>query len=371
MQKEHWMKHPFWIVNSLLFFLVILTFIFMYFSRVKIPERESIDPVYVPSKKDLKLDINIRKIYEDDLFGTYIKEIKPIQQDLVTPFPEPPSSRVTTMPTEIIPEFLEPLDITLKGIVVISTNDTKNRAIISDNKTKREDMYKVGDNIEDAQLIRIFRNKVIFLRSNGQQEVLYLREQDAKFDPAFAIFDGWDSAIKKVSDDNYLVDPKEFIFRITNLAQLIEVLGLTTAYQKGKSIGCRVGALMPKSVGVYLGLQSGDIILTINDIPATDTKNRLEIYNNIITLPLHEVITVELLRNKQKKVLKYTLQELDVDKQGYIKEAPFTQVSPIIKPLQKEQREEILRQKQKFAPTMKEIRARERANMFEKGKALQ
>jgi len=280
------MKHPFWIVNSLLFFLVIFTLIFIYTSRVPVPERESIEPVYIPPKKDRKLDINIRKIYEDDLFGTYKKELKPVRQDFTTPFPEPPPPQKTSITAVSTPKFLDPLDITLKGIVVISTNDTKNRAIIEDNKTKREDMYKVGDLIEGAQLIRIFRNKVIFLRSNGQQEVLYLREQDAKFDPAFAIIDGWDNVIQKVSENNYLISPKEFIFRVTNLAQFIDILGLTSAYQKGKSIGCRIGTLGLESLGVYLGLQTGDIILTINDIPAFNTPNRLKIYNKILTFQL-------------------------------------------------------------------------------------
>ena len=38
---------------------------------------------------------------------------------------------------------------------------------------------------EDAQLIKIFNNKAIFLRANGQQEVLYLRPKDAQLDPTY------------------------------------------------------------------------------------------------------------------------------------------------------------------------------------------
>ncbi len=363
------MKHPFWIVNSLLFFLVIFTLIFVYTSRVPVPERENIEPVYVPPKKDRKLDINIRKIYGNDLFGTYKKELKPIKQDFTTPFPEPPQPQKASVTTAAVPKFLDPLDITLKGIVVISTNDTKNRAIIADNKTKREDIYQVGDVIEDAQLIRIFRNKVIFLRSNGQQEVLYLREQDAKFDPAFAIIDGWDNVIKKVSDNNYLINPKEFIFRVTNLAQFIDILGLTSAYQKGKSIGCRVGNFGAESLGVYLGLQTGDIILTINDMPAFNTENRLKIYNSILALQLGDFIKIELLRNRQKKMFNYTLQEFGTDTSEEYTKKSTPQIPSVIQPLKKEQKEIILKQKHKFAPTMKEIRARERHNMFEKSKA--
>lgn len=55
--------------------------------------------------------------------------------------------------------------------------------MIADNKTNQEGTFKVGDTVQDAQLIRIFSNKIILLRNNGQQEVLYLREQDAKLIP--------------------------------------------------------------------------------------------------------------------------------------------------------------------------------------------
>jgi len=232
-------------------------------------------------------------------------------------------------------------------------------------------MYKVGEIVEDAQLIRIFRNKVIFLRSNGQQEVLYLREQDAKFDPAFATIDGWNNVIQKVGENNYLINPKEFIFRVTNLAQFIDILGLTSAYQKGKSIGCRVGSFGADSLGVYLGLQTGDIILTINNIPAIDTPNRLKIYNSILTLQLDGIIRVELLRNRQKKIFNYTLQEFGTDTPEAHTKKLAPQIQSIIQPLKKEQKETILKQKHKFAPTVKEIRARERHNMFEKSKAPQ
>ena len=49
---------------------------------------------------------------------------------------------------------------------------------------------------------------------------------------------------------------------------------------------------------------------------------------------------------------------------------PMPSIVPHL-PLKKEQKETILRQKHKFAPTVKEIRARERHNMFKKSKAPQ
>ena len=126
------------------------------------------------------------------------KELPHIKQlESTIPFPEPPAQQKIVIPAIIEPEFLDPLQVTLKGIIVVSSNDSKNRAMIQDNKTMQEGTYKVGDLIQDAQLIRIFKNKIIFLRLNGQQEVLYLREQDAKVDPAYSLSHEWDTVVKK------------------------------------------------------------------------------------------------------------------------------------------------------------------------------
>ncbi len=340
----------------------------MYISRVSIPEREEIEPIAVAPKKKWRLAINIKKIYEYDLFETYIKELPEItKRELSIPLPEPPQPQKVSIPEIPPPQFLDPLDITLKGIIVVGSNEVKNRAILQDNKTKHEDTYKVGNTIEDAQLIRIFRNKVVFLRSNGQQEVLYLREQDAKLDPAYTLIDGWDSVVHKISEHEYQVDPKEFVHRVKSLGQIIDMLGLTTSYQKGTNIGVRIGILENKSLGIALGLKTSDIIQRINDMPATSTENRLEIYKNITSKKAGETIRVKLLRNKQQQTINYTLQDFELEQQDTAKRKEKAQTG--IKLLKEQKKENILKQKYKFAPTVQEIRKKERRMMFEKGKA--
>ena len=59
------MRHPFWIMNSILLALVVLVLLFVYFSQVSIPEQEDIEPtLYSTRKKEKRLQVNISKIYE-------------------------------------------------------------------------------------------------------------------------------------------------------------------------------------------------------------------------------------------------------------------------------------------------------------------
>ena len=361
------MKHPFWIINLGLLSLVLSAFAFVYFSAAKIPQRIDIEPTAVAPIKEQKVMINTKKIYEDDLFGTFLRDVTPRKrpEDSI-PFPEPPHAQKIVVPAIVEPEFLDPLEVTLKGIIVVGSNDSKNRAMVQDNKTLQEGTYKVGDFIQDAQLIRIFKNKIIFLRLNGQQEVLYLREQDAKEDPAYTINHEWSSAIKKTGNNLYLVNPKAFIEQVKNLTEFINLLNATTAYQEGKSVGLRIGILNKSALGELLGLQNGDIILTINTIPTETTEERLAIYKNITSLTIGNSITVELIRKNRPVTIKYILEDF-TSVQSHKAEREEKQELAFLLP----QKNEIIRQQHHaFAPTIDKIKKADHRMMMNNNKPL-
>ncbi len=357
------MRYPLWVLNSALFALILCAMLFIAFSREEVPEREYIDSGTVATRrKDGISKINLKQIYENDLFDTYAKEPEEVDEPkYVVPLPEPPTPVKPKVPKKAKPKFLDPLPITLKGIMSVS-NGTKNKAIISDNKTKRESIYKVGDKFEDAQIIRIFKNKVIFVRSNGQQEVFYLRQDDAKSDPTYLIISDWKGVIRKIAPNNYRIYLEEFRKRVKNLAQFIDILNLTTAYQKGKSIGCRIGSEEKESLSQELGLKRGDIVLTVNGIPATDTSNRLKIYKEVTKTALGDTINVRLKRGKRSYTLRYALSDFSVIKK------PSGPGQPVTAHYIEEEQKKMLKKKYKFAPTVKEIRKKERRTMLKKGR---
>lgn len=358
------MRQPFWIVNSALLLLACIAAGFIYFSRPEIPERVDIEPApYRMPTQTESTKININKIYEHDLFDTYQRELIPTESpEQIGPLPEPPAPMAIRIPEEPKPQFIEPLPISLKGIIIVLSDDTKNRAIIMDNRTNKEGSFKVGDIIEDAQLIRIFSNKIILMRANGQQEVLYLREKDAKLDPTYASIDGWDGVITPTRPYHYTINTAEFLNRIQSLGQFIDTLEVITAYRQGQSVGCRVTSTGPGSLAQALGLTKDDLILKVNDISVAETSNRLAIFKEISGLKTNDTITVTLLRNNQEITLNYVLQEVrTARKQEVGQKKPSPEQAAV------EQRKQ-LEQKGTFAPTLKEIRDREKANMLEKGK---
>jgi len=373
------MRHPLWILNLTLAVLVIVIAGFVVLSRERVPAREDIEPsVYAQPIKAEISKINLSKIYENDLFDTYKKEVAiTAEKGLVAPIPEPPAPKSTKMPAPPPPKFLDALKVTLKGIITFSGDETKNRAIIADTKTSKEQNYKVGDTIEDAQLLRIFRNKIIFIRSNGQQEVVYLRSQDAKLDPAFALMHGWDDVIKKISDDNFLLNMTEFGRRVKDLAQFIDMLDLTTVYKQGASVGLRVGKLDDNSLGKAFGMQRGDVITEINGVAVTNNVNRTQIYRDCTAAKVDDVIKVkfERARNPKEFTIKLAQEKIEQEEPKNTKEGKNTEKqgeqikqSTSSEHVKTEQLK-ILEQKHTFAPTVQEIRSKERQMMLQKGRA--
>lgn len=357
------MRHPFWLINSALILIAGAVLAFVFLSRQKLPLREDIEPdPYIKPTVTATSRVNISKIYEEDLFGTYQRELPQIQTSQNIVLPEPPQPQQPKVPEEPKPQFLDPLAITLKGVIVVLDDDQRNRAIIADNKTNQEAAYKIGDKIEDAQLIRIFNNKVLFLRSNGQQEVIYLRERDAKHDPLYATIDNWISVVAPIGPNKFRITINEFVQRVASLGQFIDMLDLTTVYRQGESVGCRIGQLAPDSLGIALGFTKGDIISSVNNKPVATTSDRFIVYQEITSLKTNDSISVMLLRNNQPITLTFTLQETTSPAGVKTNES-----APAHREISKEQIQ-ALQKKESFAPTLQEIKNKEKQLMLEKGK---
>lgn len=310
---------PIWIINSTLSLFFVCIIIFILASRYKVPARAPLTVGYTaetPVKDVSKIDIS--QIYRNDLFNSYrettAQVITPEERKLQ--LPPPPTPRTAAPVEKKTVQFMEPLSVTLKGIMY-STHEEDNRVVIQDNKSTREKLYKVGDTLEDAEIVRIYYNKVMIIRSNGQQETLFLSPQDAQKDPLYKHDIVWQNIIQQRSTTEFVINKKHFIDEIKNLAEFIDMLDITTAFKKGKSFGCRIGILKPQSFGIALGLMPNDIIVTIADIPTTTTNDRVEIFSKIKNITPQDTIAVKLLRNGNEITFFYSLiteESLQTDK---------------------------------------------------------
>lgn len=375
------MRTPLWMVNSILILLGFIVMGFILLTQVKVPIPAPIAPnpaaIVLPKKEFSKPQLN--RIYNNDLFDTYIQPSKPTVAPLEKPqLPQPPQPKQYTPTSKPAPTFLEPLKIILKG-VIWQGNEEDSRAIVAD-QTGKQKVYRVGDKIEDSYVLHIFERKMILLRSNGQQEVLYVNQDEALRDREKEALRKQDytNIIQPINGTTYQIDPEQFTQVIHNLGQLIDVLHLSTVYKNGQPVGVRLGAFDNGTLGSALGLKENDVILTINNIDATDIKNRLAIYQSIIEHKDDSPITVSILRNGAQIMRYYTLQTISPEppqSQQVIEEDTFIQTqikpSPLYQPPTQEEiaekKKKILDDSQKLVPMKIDMKKEDKRAMLKKG----
>ncbi len=368
------MRQPLWVINTslLVIFLVAETVLFLL--HASIPRRVSLEPgtISEPEKKSIMDDIDLKKIYGvSDLFGTYVAEVPVLVKESefqIPPMPDIPSVIPLSIPVEKAPVFIAPLAVTLKGIVYLHDEQNKSMAIVQFNDSKQEHNYRIGDMIKDSQVLKIFPNRIIVVRANGQQETLYLREADAHKDLSYEEQKAV-AAMKIIQKDGkYHIPLDIFVSQIHSLGQFVDMLDLTTVYQKGKSIGCRVGKATVNTLGGKLGFIQDDIITQVDSIPVTDLNSRVEVYDHVIGKKLGDSITVALERNNKIVRLTYVLSD-EVQQQSTAKtvapKAKETQLTSGALYDIEQQKKKILEQKVKLAPTAHQIQMDEQKKLLE------
>jgi len=369
------MRHPLWLVNTAFLFLLAASAVFTFFSTEKPPKRVALEPQasYAPKGASANT-VDIAPIYENDLFDTYHKvTAKPVEKDFTSLMPTIPTASTKQTPPDQTQPFLAPLDIKLRGIITVD-DESNNIAIIADTKTTEQKNYKAGDILEDARLIKVLPNKAIFIRSNGQQETLYMHEKDLETDPALIEARAhWLNVIKKVQENLFLLDPEIFVEVTKNIAQLIDILNLTTVYQKGKNIGCKVGEIAHNSLASAMGLEPHDIITKIDDITLSTTDHRYEAYQKVTKKIFGQTVVVDIIREEQPLKISYKLHDLKDPLDEDIEQLKKSDLAAGIHTQENaeelaEERIRLLKAKYKFAPTKQDIKVNQTITMFEQGK---
>ena len=200
------------------------------------------------------------------------------------------------------------LNLKLWG-VAIHHGTNPSYAIIEDQSTRKQELYKIGDKVAgSATLVSIEWDKVT-LERDGQKEFLELapdtgpaRGSPAIGRPVIAQVNG--AGIQQVGDDQFAIDRSEVDSALENMNQLFTQIRAVPHFEGGQSTGFRVFAIRQGSLFDKIGLKNGDIIKRINSADLNDPARAMALFQELRN---ERSITVELTRNKEDKTLSYQL----------------------------------------------------------------
>ncbi len=205
-----------------------------------------------------------------------------------------------------------PLNLKLKGTAVSPGGLAL--AMIEDPSQRREDLYIIGDKIQDAQIIRILPNQVILQRSGREESLSLFAERSSM-------------AVGKPSQPSQQAQPPRPAGPASQaklpgapspepasgrggqqaVQTLMAKLRLRPHFAEGKPSGFVVGEVPQGSVFQAAGLKVGDIVVGINDEEVRTPNQLLKAYKEVSQAG---ELWLEVLRDGQEETIEVEVEAI-------------------------------------------------------------
>ncbi len=228
-------------------------------------------------------------------------------------------------------ETLEETTLQLSLLGTVAGDPQSARAIILDQKGKSQDIYRVGDSVQGAEIRQILRGKVV-LRHGEKDEILIMVEGENKPQPTAAVdrnsrrdrrarraraLPGTEEEESEppqavsggsgeVEEEIIPIAQDELQGSINNINELLTQVRIRPYFRQGKPEGLIVSQIQADSIFNKLGLMNGDIIGSVNGKQMSSPEEAFQLYNS---LNEGSQVSIEITRRGQKKMFTYDIQK--------------------------------------------------------------
>ncbi|MBN2372535.1 PDZ domain-containing protein [bacterium] len=202
-------------------------------------------------------------------------------------------------------------------------------AIIKDLKTQKQNIYLEGDEVGPAEVVKIYRHKVI-LRREGTEEMLIAFDklepstpdkspqtpsQASNIPPETSRIPGASLGKlsaqlgKKIGQNHWVLEREEVQTAISNANQLLTQVRVLPHFEGGnldKPDGFQLANIQNRSFFDRMGMKSGDIIRSVNGQPVDSPEKAFQAYQR---LQNESRIQVNILRNNREISLQYDIND--------------------------------------------------------------
>ena len=214
------------------------------------------------------------------------------------------------IPTKAINvDELKETDLKLKLWGTVTGRGRQAYAVIEDTKTRKQNLYRAGDTIQNATVKLILRQKVV-LNVDDRDEILGMEEIGATSErgESRAVARS-DSSPPKLPVSSY---PRQLTLQsdqiesaLENLDQLMDQAQIRPHIEEGKPSGISITGIKPNTVFRKMRLRNGDIITGVNGTPIETVEDAMKIFSDVKSA---SELQVEIKRRGQKRVLNYKVE---------------------------------------------------------------
>jgi len=193
-------------------------------------------------------------------------------------------------------------DMKLKLWGTVTGNGTDAYAVIQEERKKKQNLYMVGDSIQDATLKKILREKVI-LNVNGNDEILKIEKRagtrKTAFRPQPAQRPNVQAGNQKVRLSRSAVEDA-----VSNINNLMKQAKIRPHFRNGKPDGLVLTRVRQNSFFTKMGLRNGDVIMGVDGEKITSVDDALKLYDNLRSSPN---MTIQIKRRGRVQEINYDI----------------------------------------------------------------
>ncbi len=198
-------------------------------------------------------------------------------------------------------ENMEETKLQLKLWGTVTGDTEQSYAVIEDTQKREQNLYRIGDSVQDATIKAILRAKVV-LTVNGQDEVLAMEETEAG-GPSRSIASRRDYTR---TTGSHPVRAQRVSLRRTMIDQAIQDVGqLATEIRiQPSEEGLSLSNIKPNSIFRRMGLRNGDVLKAVDGQEIRTVDDALRLYER---LKSSDNVAVQLQRRGSDRTINYNI----------------------------------------------------------------
>jgi len=148
------------------------------------------------------------------------------------------------------------------------------RAVIEDRENRKQELFKVGDTVASATVVRIMRG-IVVLNVEGRDEILAMEVESGKETPGgigtTAPRAGTPIPVRKDAIDDAMKD----------MGKILTQARIRPYFSAGKSDGFIINRIKKDSIFQKMGMRNGDIIQGVDNQPIKSPDEMMKLYNGL------------------------------------------------------------------------------------------
>ena len=205
---------------------------------------------------------------------------------------------------ELTAEDLEPAELNIELLGTVSGDLDNAVAIISETRKKEQSLYKEGDSIEDATIVKILRGKVI-LRVGDENQILSMEEKPRTSGPPSGreVPGPSGPTARPESATGITLDRAVVTESLQNINEILSQVRVRPHYRDGKADGLMLSQIKPNTIFTKMRLRNGDVVQRVNGKPITSPDDIMGFYEE---LKSGESVSLDIRRRGRDTTLNYT-----------------------------------------------------------------